>query len=429
MPNDNNNNNYSPISPMEDVFIPPSVNGSNYTENQTDQKSSEMSSPFLTAEAPTNQNTPPELDKKNQRKKFIKNRIIPTVLVLLLLAGGTATGVFLVQQQQDIREKANEVPTLPYNSPAACQTAGGFWCAGCGGFCLDPKYKGGGCNQAIAEKCGGSTDLGGVSCIKYEPSSEEDIRKYFKRCDCHDDNNRYWGSFYFDKNGICDQKEANDKGLKGQDYNRVGLCAVAAKGCKGPLKNEGNPPQIQCWTWTDNGVTITNDENCNNCYAHKHTCNFNTNTSQGCNTTNPEIGKSAYFDGKCGQTQQIDVVCGTDTKGFKSRIYPNCTDTPSETTAQCSQVKAFDENWKELSLSELSKKKPGEKIRFTVSGNASSGSFDKALFIINGTQTPEVTQKKPGTNNEFYYEYTIPQNVSSIRVEAKVHHTTLGWSK
>lgn len=40
----------------------------------------------------------------------------------------------------------------------------GYWCAGCGGFCLSSSYTGGGCNNAQQAKCGQAALVGVNSC-------------------------------------------------------------------------------------------------------------------------------------------------------------------------------------------------------------------------------------------------------------------------
>ena len=102
---------------------------------------------------------------------------------------------------------------------------------------------------------------------------------------------------------------------------------------------------------------------------------------------------------------------------------PTKTPTPTPTPAlACLNIRAFDTNWNELSSSQLSQLKVGDRVRFTVAGSASSGTFDMARFKINSTTfRPPVTQKRPGTN-EFFDEYTIPTNTFSFSVNAQVHH-------
>ncbi len=93
----------------------------------------------------------------------------------------------------------------------------------------------------------------------------------------------------------------------------------------------------------------------------------------------------------------------------------------TEVSYQCTGIKAFDTTWNQLSTSQLSQLKSGTIVRFTVGGTASSGELDKARFTINGVQMPEVSTKKPNTD-EFYYEYTIPANTTSFTVNAQLHN-------
>jgi hypothetical protein len=104
---------------------------------------------------------------------------------------------------------------------------------------------------------------------------------------------------------------------------------------------------------------------------------------------------------------------------------PGVTESP-KITAECGEVKAYDLNWNPLSQSELGNLDPNAKIRFAVSGTASSGSFDKARFSVNNVSLGETNLKKPGSE-EFYIEYTIPANTTSFTVEAEIHHSDLGW--
>lgn len=95
-----------------------------------------------------------------------------------------------------------------------------------------------------------------------------------------------------------------------------------------------------------------------------------------------------------------------------------------EVTALCLNIKAYDENWIRLSLSDLSSLQPGTKIRITVSGDTSSGNFDMARFSVNSVTLGETTQLKPETQ-EFYDEYVIPVDVQSFSIEAQLHHQQL----
>lgn len=96
------------------------------------------------------------------------------------------------------------------------------------------------------------------------------------------------------------------------------------------------------------------------------------------------------------------------------------------TTAQCTAIFAYDTNWVRLDASALAALTAGATLRLTVTGQTSSGDFDKARFSVNGTMLPETTAKKPNSS-EFFTEYIIPQGTTTFNVEAEVHHPTLGW--
>ena len=95
-------------------------------------------------------------------------------------------------------------------------------------------------------------------------------------------------------------------------------------------------------------------------------------------------------------------------------------------TAQCREIKDYDTNWNLLSVSQLNNLAAGDQVLFAVLGSTTAGIFDKAIFSINGVLTPEVTQKKPSTE-EFYYEYTITEADlgQDINVNVWIHHAGL----
>ena len=110
---------------------------------------------------------------------------------------------------------------------------------------------------------------------------------------------------------------------------------------------------------------------------------------------------------------------------------PTATNTPTPTptplpTARCIEIKVYDTNWNLLSVSQLNNLAAGDQVRFAVLGSTTAGIFDKAIFSINGVLTPEVTQKKPSTE-EFYYEYTITEADlgQDINVNVWIHHAGL----
>ncbi len=99
---------------------------------------------------------------------------------------------------------------------------------------------------------------------------------------------------------------------------------------------------------------------------------------------------------------------------------------PPQVSAKCLDVKAYDTQWNLLSQNDLNDLNSGDKVRFAVAGQASSGTFSKARFTVNGTSLGEATLKKPGSD-EYYKEYTVPDGVTTFTVKGEVFHSELGW--
>ncbi len=99
------------------------------------------------------------------------------------------------------------------------------------------------------------------------------------------------------------------------------------------------------------------------------------------------------------------------------------------TGLECSDVIAYDTNWNLLSHNDLTKVKTGDKTRFSVHGINSvpaTGTFEAAKFVINGVSSPEITDKRPGTE-QFYYEYIVPADVNDFEIAAQIKHSERGW--
>lgn len=90
-------------------------------------------------------------------------------------------------------------------------------------------------------------------------------------------------------------------------------------------------------------------------------------------------------------------------------------------TMQCNNVKVYDKDFNLLTSDQLKLLSAGDQIKVAVSGQTSSGSFDKARFSINGVDRPEVSSKNSATN-EIYDEYTIPDGVTQFTIKAEIHH-------
>lgn len=96
-------------------------------------------------------------------------------------------------------------------------------------------------------------------------------------------------------------------------------------------------------------------------------------------------------------------------------------------TANCGSVRVYDTNWNELTGAAFTAIKPNDVIRLVISGTSSTGSFDSAQFTINGVELSPTTNKRTGTE-DYYMDYTVPAGgVSTLRIQAKMHHSIAGW--
>src|SRR4030042_1349454 len=167
-----------------------------------------------------------------------------------------------------------------------------------------------------------------------------------------------------------------------------------------------SPPTVGCGSNCNTDADcISSSENTNTCYQPPFVCP----TGENCITVMPpKVCRNAACE------EEADCTCPT---GFFS----------------CLALKAYDTSWTLLSLSDLAKLKAGNIVRFTVAGNTNYGEITKVMFEINNVCTPEVTNKKPGPvpcdtcSAEFYYDYTIPSGVTSFTVNAKLYIANRGW--
>ena len=103
-----------------------------------------------------------------------------------------------------------------------------------------------------------------------------------------------------------------------------------------------------------------------------------------------------------------------------------CSGTTPENGGQCTSVRIYDTDWNELTSADLANLQAGTTIRVTVMGTATNGAITQARFTFNGTLRSPVTQKKPNTE-EFYDEITIPAGTTNVTVKGEIYNADLGW--
>jgi hypothetical protein len=103
------------------------------------------------------------------------------------------------------------------------------------------------------------------------------------------------------------------------------------------------------------------------------------------------------------------------------------------TAPSCIAVKTYNSNnttdntgWTFIPETQLPSLAVGATVNFCVSGNAASGTFDKAQFMINTVLKDETKTQRPGSN-DFCQAYTILSTDTTVSVRAKIHHSTEGW--
>lgn len=309
---------------------------------------------------------------EDKPKKKIGGKMIATILGILVLVGGIGAGVMLLNQQQDIREKASSTTgeTSSTCSSGTCR----YGITDCGVY---NEVKTGTCAGGTC--CKASTTPKPTTTSTPTATSKPTSTPNTSTCES------YGGKCYSSDNlPTCSNLVSLSQYNSSCSSGRVCLKCGGSASCI---------PDGQC---------MTSSTSC---------CN------------------GSYSDTSCGYS--IPVRCGTkpvsptSTATSKPTSAPSTTPTPSS-TVQCLNIKAYDTSWNSLSATNLQSLKAGNIVRFTVSGTATSGTFDKAKFTINSVSLGETTSKKP-SSEEFYTEYTIPSGTTSFTINAQIHHTTKGW--
>lgn len=130
-------------------------------------------------------------------------------------------------------------------------------------------------------------------------------------------------------------------------------------------------------------------------------------------------------DGKTCKIREDGKTCSSVKDEALSDVTPTVAPTTAP-TAQCQNIKAYSPTWALLTTTQLSALTVGSQVNFCVTGSATSESFDRAKFTINGVVQAETTTIRPGST-DFCQSYVIPAGVTTFNVTAQIHHITLGW--
>jgi hypothetical protein len=375
---------------------------------------------------------PPELPpviSSGPKKKFGGGRIIATILGVLMLVGGVAGGVILTQQQQLFEQKAS-------------------YSQSCYDDCRDNDGKG---HQVCLCRCGGE-------CYRPDSQTAPPGSSTGSGCSSNSTSQACNNACHSDGTSAC-------KWLDGECKVGAGGCGSTGGGGEEITAGNCGTNQTQANGWFQCG-SGSGGSNCNFCLkAAQRTCNQvlaerncgtgvggcgavsgpvniyycpgQQDTSLGCQQNNPLPGGVAWnaanhnITGSYCGTVQVDEI-GSNPLEFCSRTDTStCNQTPPPTqppqiTASCTNVKAYNTSWTQLTSAQLSALPRGSTINFCVVGSATGGSFDRARFTINGALQAETTTKRPNTQ-DYCQSYTIPATGNSFNVQAQIHHATLGW--
>ena len=132
-----------------------------------------------------------------------------------------------------------------------------------------------------------------------------------------------------------------------------------------------------------------------------------------------------------GAAKSLGVVPVPEDGKFSWRVLGNkeCDQTggvAASAKAECTNIKAFDEDWNLLTAEDLTKLKSGDMVRFSVAGSTNKGTFKGARFTINGDLRDAVTSIRPGTD-EFYDEYELPVGIKTFNIGVELEHSDAGW--
>lgn len=412
------------------------------TQNMTPQSSSQSSQ-----DDPTKNSNPPDISSDilnsdplvtapHAPKKYGGKKIIATIFGILLLIGGVAAGVILVQNQQQLAQKAasgkecQQSPDCilldePGNSGSyiAERNIKEVAITAKDSFTFPPGDTNDGCYHVIIDgtylswnRIGSGPSCKDVSNVQVKLGdivpTQTPTGQAPPSCPANTE-------ILFFKSGslsVGDTLKLDGKIDSMQGSWSVGSrdgVLMAENGSKISVSFPNNvlldtvliydnDPKSGEQPWSINGVSLpeTGDNKWGPPYK-----------------LNKSVTKMSFDNG--GDSPHFNVCVS------KQSVSPTPTN-PPEISAECSSVKAYTTNWQLLNDNELKNLSAGEKVRFAVLGTTSQGSFDKARFSVNSTSLGETTNKKPGSG-EFYVEYTIPTNTNNFSVKGEIHHTELGW--
>ena len=358
-------------------------------------------------EEPTTPSPEGIITTSGKPKKKGRGRIVATILGILLLVGGIGAGIVLVQQQQDIRERASGQKCSSFSVPICEGRSVGADCSSSNSFGLTASCKTTGSvgNDGLPS-CGCSTQSENGDTTS--TTNGNTGRSCTADSDCNTNEVCFEGGCWDQGGTSCIVNGGCLEGIK--DVCCSLSPGVADSTCRTPVgKRCGSGGTSTPKEGGGGGGSSTG-----NCSSESDSACVGKGTRDSCGT-NKDCRKDSTKTGSDGK-----AIC-------RCRVIQQ--PPPSGgISAQCLNIIALDEEGNQLSSEDLVNSQAGDTITFAVAGEASEGTIDSARFIINGTTRPEVTQKKDvGGTMMFFDEFTIPENITSFTVRAQLRHSSVGF--
>lgn len=368
-------------------------------------------------------------------------KIVGSILALLILVIGIPAGVFLISQQQELRERAAECPVgTTYTVSGTVRETTGRGVSNAT-ICLDPQASG--CTGGLFSTTTGSdgsysirnvTPGGAGHNVYLEPSTVTGAT-------ITSPNPQLVGG------EVCEDARVvfvvSSTGGGAGDGGGGGACpAGSTYAISGKVTAQNGNPINRVYVCIDppssggcNSARAVAQTNSDGFYRHPGI----TPGGDGHNVfLDPATLPSGYTVTSTNPQLVGGQVCVDTTVNFAARFPESGGDggrrgdgrggsTPT-ITAECRNIAFYDSTGGRLTQTELTQLKPGNTVKIAVLGSTNSGQIDKARFKINGTFNPNSsgTTTKDSTSGEFYINYQIPADVRTFNIEAQLHHTNPG---